>query len=235
MRGIPRGERGRGEKEKVKGQMMNRIGVWMGAVVLAGVMIAPAVSARQDDAKKQDDSSMKQDDAAKKPDTPTVKYSAADLAATAPKANPADVASPEAIVAACYDVISGPAGTRDWNRFLSLFLPTAHLQAPTMGKDGVQYIFDVTPADYERLAGASFAKEGFFENSVVNRVDKFGKMAQVYSSYESRKAKGEKPFARGINSWQLINDGTRWWVVSIAWDEEQGDLKLPKDMEKGGK
>jgi hypothetical protein len=40
-------------------------------------------------------------------------------------------------------------------------------------------------------------------------------MTQVFSSYESRHAPGEKPFERGINSVQLLNDGKRWWVVSI--------------------
>ena len=38
-----------------------------------------------------------------------------------PAAKPADVASPDAILAATYDVISGPAGPRDWDRFNSLF------------------------------------------------------------------------------------------------------------------
>jgi len=43
-------------------------------------------------------------------------------------ANPADVSSIEAILAAVYDVISGPAGKqRDWDRMRSLFLPGARL------------------------------------------------------------------------------------------------------------
>lgn len=41
----------------------------------------------------------------------------------APAAKPADVASMDSIVAALYDVISGPAGKRDWDRMRSLFVP----------------------------------------------------------------------------------------------------------------
>ena len=52
---------------------------------------------------------------------------AAPAAQSAPEAKPADVASPDAILAATYDVISGPPGDRDWNRFYSLFLPDARL------------------------------------------------------------------------------------------------------------
>ena len=41
-----------------------------------------------------------------------------------PQARPEDVASMDAILAALYDVISGPAGKkRDWNRMRSLFIP----------------------------------------------------------------------------------------------------------------
>jgi len=35
----------------------------------------------------------------------------------------------DAIIAALYNVISGPAGERDWNRLRSLFLPDARLTA----------------------------------------------------------------------------------------------------------
>jgi len=50
-------------------------------------------------------------------------------------ANPADVESIDAIIAAAYDGISGPAGKkRDWDRERSLYLPGARL-IPT-GKPG---------------------------------------------------------------------------------------------------
>ena len=45
-----------------------------------------------------------------------------------PEANPADVASIDAIIAAAYDSISGPAGQkRDWERERSLYYPDARL------------------------------------------------------------------------------------------------------------
>ena len=65
---------------------------------------------------------------------------------------------------------------------------------------------------------------------IVSRVQTFGNVAQVFSSYESRHAPGEAPFARGINSFQLVYDGKRWWVVSILWDEERPDNPLAKEF-----
>jgi hypothetical protein len=158
-----------------------------------------------------------------KQDTP-----AQPLSSRVPPAKPADVNSLDSILAAVYNVISGPPGDRDWNRFRSLFIPEARLTSAHKNKNGSFFLEDVE--GYAQGAGDYFKTHGFFENSIVNRVEKFGNIAQVFSSYESRHAPNEKPFARGINSIQLFNDGTRWWVVSILWDEETPANPLPSDM-----
>jgi hypothetical protein len=153
-----------------------------------------------------------------------------DLAARVPTAKSDDVKSIDAILHALYDVISGPAGERDWNRFRSLFVPEARLTAVTKRPDGTAPVRLLSVDEYVKGAGGYFAKNGFFESAVVNRVQKFGNMAQIFSSYESRHAAGEKPFTRGINSIQLLNDGSRWYVLSILWDEESPANPLPAEM-----
>jgi hypothetical protein len=155
---------------------------------------------------------------------------APDPFASVPAPKPEDVKSIDAIMAAVYDVISGPAGERDWSRFRSLFLPTARLTAATKGADGAVHLRPMSADEYATRAGGYFLKNGFFERPIVNRVQTFGNIAQVLSSYESRHAAGEAPFARGINSFQILNDGKRWWVVSILWDEERPDNPLPKEF-----
>lgn len=154
----------------------------------------------------------------------------AELAAKVPPAKPDDVRSVDAIMHAIYDVISGPVGTRDWNRLRSLCLPTALFATSGKRKDGSPFIVSWSVEDYIREAGVIFTREAFYENAIVNQPDSFGGMTQVFSSYESRHNPGEKPFQRGINSFQLINDGTRWWVVSIAWAAETPDTPLPAKM-----
>jgi len=148
--------------------------------------------------------------------------------APAPRAE--DVKSIDSILSALYAVISGPAGPRDWNRFRSLFLPQGRLTAAAKGSDGSVRIHAMSVEDYVQRAGDYFTQHAFFESPIVNRVETFGNLTQIFSSYESRHASGEAPFARGINSIQLLNDGTRWWIVSIAWDEERADNPLPKDF-----
>jgi hypothetical protein len=83
-----------------------------------------------------------------------------------------------------------------------------------------------------RDGGQVFAKDAFYENAIVNQAQTFGNMTQVFSSYESRRSPAGKPFERGINSIQLLNDGSRWWVVSIFWDSERADNPLPAGMTK---
>jgi hypothetical protein len=143
-------------------------------------------------------------------------------------ARPADVDSIDHIIAACYDVISGPAGPRDWDRFRSLFYAGGRLMPTRRDEKGVVSARALTPDEYATRGQAFFSKEGFFENALANRVEALDSIAHVWSTYESRHAKGEKPFARGVNSFQLMNDGTRWWIISIYWEQEDATHPLPE-------
>ena len=162
--------------------------------------------------------------------TPGPIYSSSELSALVPAPKADDVKSLDAIMRAVYDVISGPAGDRDWKRFRSLCLPQVRLTSVGKRQDGSTYVAAFGIDDYIRRAGEHFAKEGFYENAIVNQTSGFGNMNQVLSSYESRHAPEEKPFQRGVNSFQLLNDGTRWWIVSILWDSERADNPLPASL-----
>ena len=148
--------------------------------------------------------------------------------ATAAAARPGDVDSLEHMIAAVYDVISGPAGPRDWDRFRSLYYSGARM-IPTRRDDkgGPAIARIVSPDDYAKRSQEFFSKEGFFENAVANRVERWGNIAHVWSTYESRHAKSEKPFARGINSFQLFYDGSRWWILTVYWASEDPANPLP--------
>ena len=143
-------------------------------------------------------------------------------------ARPGDVDTIDHIIAAVYEVISGPAGPRDWDRFRSLYYPGARMIPTMRGEKAPVTARILTPDDYVKRGQDYFSKEGFFENSVANRVETWDNIAHVWSTYESRHAKGEKPFARGINSFQLFNDGSRWWILSVYWQAEDATHILPE-------
>lgn len=150
-------------------------------------------------------------------------------AENSPKADPSDVDTIEHVLAACYDVISGPAGPRNWDRFRSLFYPNARLIPSHRDNAGKITANNATVEQYIERGTPYFEKDGFYEVSIANRIEVWDHFAHVWSTYESRHAKGEKPFARGINSFQLLNDGSRWWIVTIYWaDESPGHQISPK-------
>ena len=148
-------------------------------------------------------------------------------------ADPADVASINAIIRATYDVISGPAGKkRDWNRERALFYPGARLisTASIPGRNDVDLqpqILDVE--GYMARAEPLFEKAGFYETEIARRVERFGRIAHMWSTYESRHNPDDaKPFMRGINSIQLFYDESRWWIVSIYWQHESSEHPIPE-------
>ena len=144
-----------------------------------------------------------------------------------------DVSSIDAIIIAAYDVISGPAGKpRDWERERALFFPGARV-IPTASKAGdnesklTPQLLDVE--GYIARVEPFFRESGFYETEIARRTEQFGQIAHVWSTYESRHSSGDPdPFMRGINSFQLFNDGERWWIVNIFWQHESAAQPIPE-------
>jgi hypothetical protein len=146
--------------------------------------------------------------------------------------NPADVASIDAIITAAYDVISGPAGKkRDWDRERSLYYPGARLipTAKPGANDGLApQILDVD--GFIARVELYFAEQGFFEKEIARHTERFGHIAHVWSTYESRHNENDpEPFMRGINSIQLFYDGNRWWILNIYWQQESAEDPIPEE------
>jgi hypothetical protein len=150
----------------------------------------------------------------------------------APEARPADVATMDAIIAAVYDVISGPAGQgRDWDRMRSLFVPGARLIPTGRAPDGAVRSRVLTVEEYIELAGPQLEKNGFFEREIGRVAEQYGSIAHLMSAYESRnRAEDPKPFVRGVNSFQLLHDGSRWWIVTIFWQPETPETPIPERL-----
>ena len=178
------------------------------AVLLAGVLACPAIAQAQ---------------------AQSAPAASAATAARRPAADPKDVESMDAIIAALYDVISGPAGQkRNWDRMRSLFVPGAKLIPVRVPRDSAASPVFLDVEDYIQRSGPMLERNGFFEQEIGRRTEIFGHIAHVFSTYESKRtASDPQPFARGINSIQLLNDGARWWVVNVYWDSERPGQPIP--------
>jgi hypothetical protein len=145
-------------------------------------------------------------------------------------ADPADVASVDAIVKALYDVISGPAGqARNWNRLRSLCLPSAKL-LPIVKTAAGSRLVPLAIDDYIQRSGPMLEQQGFFEQEIARRSETFGDFAHVWSTYAGRRALADaEPFLRGINSIQLVRQDGRWWVLHVLWQQEADAGPIPAE------
>ncbi|TGV00838.1 hypothetical protein [Flavivirga rizhaonensis] len=137
----------------------------------------------------------------------------------------------DSTVKTLYAVISGERGAkRDWELFKFLFKPGAKLIPSGKNKEGEIKVRYMSPDDYVKSSGKWLVEHGFFEKEIHREVNTFGNITQVFSTYEAFYSKDDiKPFMRGINSIQLLNDGKRWWVINIFWTQETNENKIPEN------
>lgn len=129
-----------------------------------------------------------------------------------------------------YKVISGDKGeARDWDLFKYLFRKNAKLIPSGKNKEGEIIARYINADTYIETSGQWLVDNGFHEVEINRVTETFGNIAHVFSTYESYRSKSdEKPFMRGINSIQLLNDGNRWWIVNIYWMQESEEHPIPQ-------
>jgi hypothetical protein len=146
----------------------------------------------------------------------------------APRA--ADVASVDGVVKAYYDVISGPAGQpRQWSRDRSLYIPDLRFVATGFARER-PYARVMDHQTFVDGSDSAMVHDGFFEREIHRVTKEYGNIVQVFSTYEEHRTADGPVEGRGINALQLYWDGTRWWVASAIWFEEDPAHPIPKDF-----
>jgi hypothetical protein len=144
------------------------------------------------------------------------------------QSNATSYESLDSIVTNLYSSISGDkTKERDWEHFKNLF----HKDARVIYYDGKKdTLISVTPKEYATKISEYLKTNNFYEREIFRKVDTYGPITQVFSTYESSVSddKKVKPFEKGINSIQLLNDGRRWWVISIYWSRGTTETPIPK-------
>lgn len=125
-----------------------------------------------------------------------------------------------------YEVISFvEGGEPDWQRMATLFSPHARITRITPEATDYYDLHGFQEMAKELLELGTFTS--FHEREVVRSQRIFGGFAHVLSAYETKQSEGARePFARGVNSIQLIRESDGWRVLSLLWDEEGPDMPL---------
>jgi hypothetical protein len=108
-------------------------------------------------------------------------------------------------------------------------MPTA---GPANGKSVIRV---ESVEDYVRQASSGPPRHGFSEREIARTSEAFGNIMQVFSTYETHRDSSDAQPLHGINSIQLFNDGTRWWVVGVLWDNERAGKTIPAAFMKSRK
>jgi hypothetical protein len=161
---------------------------------------------------------------------PTQDYGTSPNLTKLPEADPNDVNTIEDIIRAAYECISGPPGQEpDWKRQHTLFLPDSRSVRTGPVAEGRFGYRMMTTQEYVAQTHDWLTENGFYETEIHRVIEQFGNIAHVFSTYESRRSPDDpKPFMRAINSFQLFQDGTRWWILNLMWRHESPDLPIPE-------
>lgn len=134
----------------------------------------------------------------------------------------ADEAEIGKVLDALYDIISGPAGPRDWSRQRAIFHDESRQMRTWIEPDGSAAIKIMGRDAYAADTTPFFAENAFYEIETARRINVFGNMAHVWSIYEARRSPDAADLdRRGINSIQLYREADGWKVISMIWDNER--------------
>lgn len=140
-----------------------------------------------------------------------------------------DVETIDGIVAAFYEVISGPPGQpREWGRDATLYLEPVFFTVTRMDPEtGAPTPRTISKQEFVDESDAWLVEHGFVEREIHRETRRFGNVAHVWSTYEWSSADGET--GRGINGIHLYHDGARWWITHATWDAEREDNPIPPE------
>ena len=118
-----------------------------------------------------------------------------------------------------YAVISfEEGGEPDWAGLSQVF--SLHARITRITPEGTDYLDPHTFLAMTRNLLEIGAYTSFFEFEIDRTIERFGNIAQVWSTYETRRNKTARDaLGRGVNSIQLIREGDTWRVLGLLWDE----------------
>ena len=126
-----------------------------------------------------------------------------------------------------YEVVSASPQERDWEGIRELYHPRATLVRTGIGEDGQPFVLAMTFDEYVDNATKLLDGVEFSEVEVSQEVTVFGNVARLASIYEYTFQSAEvSRHGRGVNFFNLVNEGDGWKVMNIVWDNEREGVSL---------
>ncbi len=108
----------------------------------------------------------------------------------------------------------------DTTAIRNLFHPSATLSVADSSN-----IETVSIKDFLVLLKDPYYENGYLEKEVYKIVDQYNGIAQVFQTFYGKDSEGIEE--KGINSYQLVYNQKRWWILSMLWTVESKSFKIP--------
>ena len=140
------------------------------------------------------------------------------------------VKSIDGIVNEVLNIITGKKDeSRNWESFRILFTPNAQLSVLNHDSLGHAKMNSYSLEEFVRIGMKFYEGDGFLEYEITKTVDEYNGIAHVFQSYRAEEL---DIIEEGINSYQLIFDGERWWISSILWTSNRNGVELDSRYKK---
>lgn len=145
-----------------------------------------------------------------------------------------DVSTLDGIMKAYYDVVTIKKGEKiSHERDSLLHIPGALVGNVVAEKNNRVSLSYNSLKDWHKISDPQVEKTGFYEAEIGRKVEIFGGVYHVWSTYESRYESAGKVIDRGINSIELYFDGNRFWIITWVFDAERpGNNPIPAEYLK---
>ena len=144
-----------------------------------------------------------------------------------------DLSTVNGIIGAFYSCLDVQRGDQiDSARFMNLFNSGAQLDGivPSRKDTSKTVTFRISPEQYLQGMKVFTAAHRFREWEIGRQTLSYGHMTTVYSAYELMDVseKGDTVKVRGVNTFSLFYDGTRYRITYCNYEEESKQFPIPE-------
>ena len=132
-----------------------------------------------------------------------------------------------------YDMLSGPAGPRDYDRVRHHYHPDARLIRTGISDDGEPFTQVMSIDDHAKDVAILLKDLDFVEEEIGHEAEIFGSVAHVTSIYKYRFGTGPtEREGRGVNLFNFYYDGSAWKIISCIWNNEREGFSLQDALDQ---
>ena len=126
-----------------------------------------------------------------------------------------------------YELISAPSEERQWDSVRELYHPRATMVRTGLNEEGRPFVLAMTFDEYVGNVTKHLDSIEFSETEIRQEATVFGNVARLVSVYEYRSQSSDTTrHGRGVNFFNLVNEGHGWLIMNIVWDNEREGTSL---------